>query len=158
MMKKLWLLIGIVICVFALTGVAEEHHEHDDDHGEEREVFDRNIRLDFRSVPQDEGDPGIFILTATPEFVTHVRAEGDGGEIVFEVFGEIELMDDGKFFVQFECHTFMHHKEGEAEFNVETGVILTPGKEVGVSRLGDKTLMIKASYEDDSSPEKGEDH
>ena len=147
-MKKFGLLVVVVMGAAVCTAIADDDHSHEERCCAEKEVFDRNIRLDFKSTPLEEGDAGIFIMTATPEFRTQIRMEGNDGEIVFEVFGEIELLDDGNFFVRFEAFTRVGHEGGEAEFNVETGVVLTAGKELGVSRLGDKVLTITASYVD----------
>lgn len=147
-MKRLWLFLGILVCAIAVAVVAAATSAEVEDQKEATKVLGRNIRLDFKAVPLEEGDNGIYIITASPEYETSIRLEGDDGKIDFEVSGEVKPLDDGSIFVLYEAHTILKDKEGEAEFSVSSGVILKPGQELGVSRMGDKTLMIRVSYVD----------
>lgn len=147
-MKRLWLCLGIIICAIAVAVVAADTSEEIEGQKEATKVLGKNIRLDFKAVPLEEGDKGIYIITASPEYETGIRLKGDNGKIVFEVSGKVNLLDDGSIFVRYDAHTILKDKKGEAEFSVSSGVILKPGQELGVSRMGDKTLMIRASFVD----------
>jgi len=142
-MKKLWLCLWMCLFV-AAVGFAEleedEYEAYDDE--EAVEVFDRNIRLDVQLRPLEEGDEGVFITTASSWYHTSVRYEGDEGAIEFQIGGHIELLDDGRVFLTYESYGLMAGEEEEAEFNMESSVLLTFGKSAEVARVGEKTLVI----------------
>ena len=145
-MKTRWFVISLLLCP-AFAVVAGEHQEKS--HGEyahELRVLDRNIKLVFQAIPLDPGDTELFIITASPHYEVDVRLEGDDGELFFGVSGEIELTDDGKIFVTYEAHMALSGDDGKAEFNSGGGAILKPGKPFGVAKIGEKTLVITASY------------
>ena len=152
-MKRFWLCLGIALCVMGGGIARAENHEEVPEH-KELQVLERNIKIEFKAVPLEKGDKGTYIVTAFPEFETGIRLEGPDGKIHFVVSGEVNLLEDGKIFVRFEAHTILREKKGEAEFNVRSGVILNPGEELGVSRMGDKTFMIRASYVDSKASSK----
>ncbi len=126
--------------------VEEEFEEEDD---EEIEVFDRNVRLDFKIVPLEGNDRGMFVVTAVPEYETGVSFRGKGHEVKAEIEGEIALRDDGRIFVFYDAHMAWEGNGGQANFHASSGVLLRPGRELEVSRFGEKTLVIKASYADE---------
>jgi hypothetical protein len=150
-MKKIWLCLVLLVSA-AVSVYAEDHREEHEERGEyeehhdEIEILERNVRLEFKTVPLEKGDQGVFIITASPEYEIGIRLEGDDGEFSFEASGEIELLDDGRIFVFYEAHTAMRGDDGELEFKTRAGVILKPGKQLGVSKIGNKTLMITATY------------
>ena len=145
-MKRLWLCVGILVC--GMTVAAADNPAEAQEQEEELEVLGRNIRLDFKAVPLEPGDNGIYIITASPEYETSIRLEGVDGKIFFEVSGEVRLLDDGRIFVRYEANTIINSNDQETEFGFRSSVILKPGQELGVSRMGDKTFMIRASYVD----------
>jgi len=158
-MRRTTMWTMIAICATALAvGRAEEH----DDEREEREeieerdieILERTVRLDFKAVPLEDGDEGVYIVTASSQYATAIRLGGDDGALEFEVSGEVRLLDDGRIFVRYEAHTFFEGEDGEAEFHVASGVVLKSGQELAVSRLGDKTLMIGATFVETKSPRK----
>jgi hypothetical protein len=105
----------------------------------------KNIRLDFKMIPLEEDDNGVFILTAGPEYRTSTRWDGEGTEIRFEVSGKITIREDGKLVVQYAAHLRFHTAEGKAEFRTASTVLLEAGKELAVAQMGEKTLMICAT-------------
>jgi len=108
----------------------------------------KNVRLDFKRVPLEEEDQGTFIITASPAFNTLTRFRGDFGEAEFEVSGKLKLLDDGRILLAYEAYTsFDGHEEEGAEFHVASTVILQSNKELQVARMGDKILVIRASFE-----------
>lgn len=146
-MKRLWLCVSVLVCAIAVAPAAEKP-EKATQRKQSSRILARNVRLDFKAVPLEEGDSGVYIITAAREYSTAVRLQGEEGELEFEVSGEVELLDDGRIFVRLQARALLNGDGEEAEFNVFSGVILKPGQELGVSRMGDKTLMIRASYVD----------
>lgn len=142
-MKTLWMGLGMCVLV-AVVGFAqlEEDDYEEYDCEEIVEMFDKNLRLDVRLLPLEEGDEGIFLTTAASWYHTSVRYEGKEGAIEFQIGGHIELLEDGRVFLAYESHVLMAGEGEEAEFNVESSVLLTLGKPSEVARLGEKTLVI----------------
>ena len=150
-MKRLWICMGILVCAIVIAVVATDASEEGEHHAkapEHLDRLDRNVRLDFQSVPLEEGDEGMYIVTASPEYETSVRVEGPDGRIAFKVGGQVRLLDDGGIFLRYETHAHLAGKGQEVEGHVRSSVILKGGQELPVSRVGDKTLMIRASYVD----------
>jgi len=58
------------------------------------------------------------------------------------------LDDKDNIFVIYEAHTIVEGKDGEAMFHLESGVLVKIGKEISLGKLGDKTLVLKATYLD----------
>jgi len=141
----------VLVCALAVTaasladdgvvGVAEELQS-----AEAVEVLGKNVRLDFRSAAADEDDKGLHIVTASPDYEAAVHMEGKEGEIDMKISGEVRLPADDKIFVSYNARTIIEGEEGIARFKVTGSVILKPGQELGVARMGDKTFMIKASF------------
>jgi len=126
-----------------------ERHEMDKCASEQDiAIFDKNIRLDFQAIPLDKDDKGTFIVTATSHFQLSVRLAGEGYSLIFNVSGNIMPLEDDKIFVIYEVHTIVEGKDGEAMFHLESGVLVKLGKDIALGTLGDKTLMLKASYLD----------
>jgi hypothetical protein len=148
-MKRLWLFVSIVICAIAVSAAEAYTIAEVKERKGELNVLERNIRLDFKAVPLEKGDKGTYIITASSEYEISIRLEGEDGKIYFHVSGEVKPLKDERIFVLYTAHTILNDKNGEAEFIVSSGVILKPGQEIGVSKIGDKTLMIRASYVDE---------
>ena len=125
----------------------EEEFEIDDER--EFEVFDRNVRLDFKIVPLEGNDRGMFVITAVPEYETGVSFRGEGHEVEVEIEGEIDLRDDGRIFVFYDAHMAWEGNNSQANFRASSGVLLRSGRELEVTRFGEKTLVIMASYVDE---------
>ena len=141
-------LLSLLFCCSAVFA-ADEDHSKDHDRQLKADILPRNVKLEFWHVPSEKEDKGTYLITAHHRFQTGIRLHGtDGGGIKFEVNGEVRLLDTGEIFVRFEAHTGGKDKKGQAEFSVAAGVRLKPGKEFGVSRMGDKTFMIRASLVD----------
>ena len=115
---------------------------------ETTEFLGKNIRLDFRRMPHDEKDQGVFIVTASPSFKTITSINGGNGEVEFQVSGRVELRDGGGILVTYEASMAFNGNGQGAKFRAASSVLLQPGQELGVSRMGDKTLVIRASYVD----------
>lgn len=105
----------------------------------------KNIRLDFKMMPLEDDDNGVFIITAGPGYRTSTHWDGEGNDIRFEVSGTITIRDDGKLVVKYDAHLLFHTGEGRAEFRTSSTVLLEAGKELTVAQMGEKTLMICAT-------------
>lgn len=127
----------------------EFEEEHDEEDDREFEIFDRNVRLDFKIVPLEGNDRGMFVITAVPEYETRVSFKREGQEVEVEIEGEIGLRDDGKILVFYNAHMAWEGNDSQANFHASSGVLLKPGRELEVSRFGEKTLVIRASYVDE---------
>jgi len=151
-MKNLWLGLGILTCAIMITTAAADAplrkawEVKPENAQAESKILGRNVRLDFQALPRDEGDNGIYLITATSDYVTSIQLEGDDNDITFKVSGQVQILDDGKIYVGFEAYTQLTGDEGKAEFYTKSGVILESGQALGVSRIGEKTLMITATY------------
>ena len=155
------LLCACMAGVFAVgTGLAdeeaceEEWHEERDE--ERREVFDCNIRIDFKVVPQKEDDEGVYLITATPWYLTFVEYEGDETEINFGVEGRVEPMGENRFFISCEVYLEYAGEEERAEFNVETSALVIAGRETELASLGEKRLVVCVEYAEPSAEERDE--
>ena len=151
-MKKVGMLIGVVLCAVVFAVIADDHwEEHKQECCEEMEVFDRNIRLDLNARSPEGDNPGLFIIVASSWFETNVMFEGEGGEMEFSVEGELELLDDGKIFLRFEAYSRTErdddvHDDSAAEFSAASSIILTSAEEQSIASLGEKTLIVKATF------------
>ena len=115
-------------------------------------MLDRNVRLDFEMVPEEEGAQSVFVVTASSRFEVNVSFKGQGAEMEFEASGEIALRDDGTIFVLHQTHVEFEGGEGRARFHVSSGVLLKPDEPLEVARMGDRTLVIVAAYIDQKKP------
>ena len=134
------------------SGLAMAEPEHDEDHedrAQELEQLERNVRLEFKLVPLDEGDQGVVVVVASPDFRTLTRYHNDEYEVLFVASGRLDLVDDEHIFLAYEAHVEFEGDGEEAEFVVTSSILLTPGKSTPAARMGDKTLMITAVYADD---------
>lgn len=146
--NRLFICVGVFILGAGLAIAEQELGAEVDDQQEHVESFGKNIRLDFMMVPLENDDKGVYIVTASPYYETSVQFEGDEGRVAFGVSGEVAIRDDGRIFVVYEATMQFKGHEGEGEFNASSSVILKLGQKVGVARMGDKTLTIRASYVD----------
>ncbi len=128
---------------------AEVEEEFEEDDEGEIEAFDRNVRLDFKIIPLEGNDRGMFVITAVPEYETSVFFKGEGHAVEVEIEGEIGLRDDGRIFVFYDANMAWEGNNAQANFHASSGVLLRPGRELEVSRFGEKTLVMKASYVDE---------
>lgn len=140
-MKRFCLTVGVLVCSLVLSGLADEGRERT--RFDVVAVFEHNIRLDFNTIPQTESAEGLFIVTATPEFESNTVLDGEKSDLNFAVHGRIDELEDERIFVQFGIHLFVGSEEGQAEFDVNSGVLLKPGQEMEVAQLGDRVLVIK---------------
>ena len=144
-MQRLLLCVSVIVIAFA--GAAEPETEVEDEGWEEGlENLERNVRLDFKAVPLEGDDRGVFVVTAARWYVTATRYEGNGFQIAFKVSGHIQIMDDGRMFLTCEGHMEFVGADEQAEFNVESSALLAPGEDFELASMGEKTLVVRASY------------
>ncbi len=161
-MRKVFIVVAGLLLVVSLVIAQEEPGEDFEDENDEIEeiddededdddfeTFGRNVRLDFKIIPLEGNDRGMFVITAVPEYRTSVAFSGEGHEAEVEIEGEIDLRDDGRIFVFYDAELTWEGNDGRAHFQASSGVLLHPGKALEVSRFGEKTLVIKASYIDE---------
>ena len=115
------------------------------------EFLGKNVRIEFKRMPRDENDQGVFIITASPAFATVTSMNGANGDVEFQVSGRVELRDGGGILVTYEASMAFNGNGQGAKFRAASSVLLQPGQELGVSRMGDKTLVIRASYVDSAA-------
>ena len=115
-------------------------------------MLDRNVRLDFELVPADADDQNVFVVTALSRFKIGVEFKGPGGAIEFETSGEILLRDDGRISVVHNTRVTFEGEQERGHFHVSSGILLRPGESLEVSRMGEKTLVIRASYVEEEKP------
>ena len=130
-----------------------EHREDRERHGEEEheeelEILARNVRLEFLVVPLEEGDRGSHIVTATPWYTTHTKIIGEEMILNFHAAGHVRIIEDNELFVTFEVEVEYEAPGTSAEFHVDSSARLIAGKELEIATMGDKTLVIRASYAD----------
>ena len=41
---------------------------------EETEILERNIRIEFKLLPLEDNDRGVYVITASPSYATHVES------------------------------------------------------------------------------------
>lgn len=147
-MKKAFVVMAAVLLILAVGRSEEEMGETVEGREDEFEVLDRNVRLDFKLVPEEEDDDPFFIVTAISGFQTRARFEGGEQRGERYVGGRVDFVEEDRLLVILEVEMGIAGEEGEAEFNVTCGVLLTPGEEREVASIGEKTLVVRASFAD----------
>lgn len=144
---KIWsLCVAVMVLAVGVEGADPETPTQVEGREEKAQVLERNIRLDFKMVPLEEDDRGVFLVTASSWYQTSTRFEGEGLQIEFEVSGHVRVVDGGRFFVTYEGHVEFSGEEQEAVFHVDSSALLRPGQELEVASMGEKTLVVCASY------------
>lgn len=113
---------------------------------EKPEPLARNVRIDFKTIPLADDDKGVFIITGSNQYETRTEFKGDGTRVRFGSFGTLRIQDTGRLFLTYHTHLQLEGPEGKASFYVEGGILLIPGKETELARMGDKILVVTASY------------
>ena len=72
----------------------------------------KNVRLDFRMVPDEPDDEPLFLITAVSKFRAHASFENDEGEFSFRVGGQIDVTEEGLLLVVYEAEMSMHGMAG----------------------------------------------
>ena len=147
-MKKALVVLAAVLLVLAVGRSDEEVVETVEGREQEIEVLDRNVRLDFKLVPEEEDDDPFFIVTAIAGFEMSARFEGEEGRAEFSIGGSVDFVEEDRLLVILEAELAFAGEEGEAEFGVVCGVLLVPGEEREVASMGDRTLVVRASFAD----------
>ena len=154
-MKRPWLwLLLVPLCCVAIVAHAEEdggeeYGEHEERVEEaETEILGQNVRLQFSMVPAEEDNAGLFVVTGGAWFEMTSFFQGVDGSMEYGVSGRAHWLEDGRLFVRFEARLSMQGEKEEGNFHCESGVVLVPGRELAVSRFGDKTLVVRADLID----------
>jgi hypothetical protein len=148
-MKKLLLYAGILGLVIGVATAGQETTEAAEAREEDLEILERNIRLEFKMVPLEEDDKGVFLVTASSWYHTSTRFEAEGVHVEFKVSGHVRVVEEDRWFITYKAHVEFSGENEEAEFHVDSSALLTPGQESEVARMGDKTLVISGSYTDE---------
>lgn len=151
MKHALVLLAAIALCAGALLG-QEAQSDAPKAGAEKPAMLDKNVRLDFEMVPADAADQSMFVVTALSRFKVSVEFKGPAGGMEFEARGDIVLRDDGRIAVVCETTVTFEGDQSRGHCHVSCGVILRSGEHLEVSRMGDKVLVIRASYVDQEQP------
>ena len=117
------------------------------------EMFQKNVRLDIWLIPLEDGDEGTFVITATPDFAAWVEFSNEAISITFKISGQIKITDDGRFFVEYKIATTFESPQGDGGFGTQSSAILEADQELSVSHIGEKTLVLRASFKLDEDKE-----
>ncbi len=153
-MKKVFIAIAVVMLTIGVARASEQPVETAQGKDNDVEVLDRNIRLDFRLVPEEENDKPAFIVTAVSTYETSARFKNEDKRVMLSVSGGVEKWEGNKILVLLNVELAFSGDEQEAEFYVSSGVLLEPGEECEVARMGERTLVVRASYPDKSESKK----
>lgn len=103
-----------------------------------------SIRVTFKLMPMDANEKDVFVVS-NGEFSTSREWKGDGSSFALEITGALELQPDGRLVMTFKAALHGEGPDGTGDFRVSTHLLLAPGKELEVARLGDKTLVVNFS-------------
>lgn len=117
------------------------------------EILEKNVRLDIWLIPLEDGDEGTFVITATPDFATWVEFSSEAISISFKISGAITIMGDGRFLVEYETTTTFDSPQGDGGFGTQSSALLEADQELSVSHIGEKTLVLRASFKLDEDKE-----
>jgi hypothetical protein len=107
------------------------------------------VRVDVKLIPIEDDDQKMYVTTASHQYSTWIEYESEFIEISFGISGKVLILDDGNIFVTYNASTTFSEEDSNGEFGSEGSAVLTPGKETEVAHVGEKTLVIKASYVQD---------
>ena len=99
-------------------------------------------------LPLEDNDRGVYVITASPSYATHVEFSEEDMRLALHVNGHIEVIDDNAFFVAYKVSVEYEGEEEEAEFHVKSSARLIAGQAFEAASMGEKTLVIRASYAD----------
>ena len=143
-------LASLAVVSLCLGTLFAQEEQTDDPKGRAAKpvMLDRNVRLDFEMVPADAENQSLFVVTALSRFKVGVEFKGPEGAMEIGASGEIVLRDDGRIFVSHQTVVTFEGEQSRGHFQVSSGVIVRPGEHLEVSRMGEKVLVIRATYVD----------
>lgn len=109
----------------------------------------RNVRLEFMVRPAEKDGQSVSILTAHPWFKTSGSLSGKSEDLKFAVSGGIGFTDAGDVLLMYDLKIEAGNKHGGGVFKANASVQLHSGQTLPVARMGDKTLLIRATILDD---------
>jgi hypothetical protein len=117
---------------------------------EEMPPLARPLKIVFRLEPKEEKDKPFWIVTATGRY--GVSASYQGGEQAFhiEVDGRARLVGE-KILLTYDAELGMKTKDGGGEIGAEGSAQVVPGKEKVLASLGDKSLVVLVTFEDEGN-------
>jgi hypothetical protein len=148
-MNRILIAAAVAVCTVCAAAGDDEPAGAPDADVRRPEALGRNVRLDFRLVPEEPDDRPTFVVTAVPGYRTRTRFENDMHEIVLAVSGGVELLSKDRILVSVDAEMAFHSEQADAEFHVSSGVLVTPGQDREVASMGERVLVIRASYPDE---------
>ena len=138
-MKKLIIFGTILMIAFCWCGTAIANDS-------DFTILENNVRLEFELTPLEDDDRPLFVITASSNYGTHTQFSGPDGSFIIKIRGKIKPMESGKIFILIGAEMDWEGDAEEAEFALQASVLAKPGEKMTVGRMGEKTLMVKASY------------
>jgi len=141
--------IGILLCASGVGAQNEKGAEQQllaGGSGGFGKALDRNIRLEFKIVPLEPENRGLWIVVASSVYRASAHFTQENSEIEFSVNGQIMPQDNGKILLGYECSMSLKGQGSGAQIKLGSSALLVPGVELPVGSVGDKTLVVKASF------------
>ena len=149
-MSKIITVITVALMLAVTVGVAQDksaltEEPHMDELG-------KNVRLEFAMVPEDGDDEPAFVVTAVSRFGTRISYKGDTERFELSANGKVGIKEDGKILVLMDVDMEYENENSgdEAEFSATCSALLTAGQPKKVASMGEKLLMVTATYPDDT--------
>jgi hypothetical protein len=114
----------------------------------EEEVGARTVKLSFKFEPQNPGDQPSTILCAGGRYGASVTFEAAGNTIQARIGGHLRMLNDKEVFVTFETEFGMRNNDGGGMMGAEGSARLLVGKERKLAIIGDRALVVTATFED----------
>jgi hypothetical protein len=108
----------------------------------------RNVRIDFKLLPEEDDAHPLFVVTAVPAYVTRIAFSNNDTEFEVDVSGEVTIRDDGKVHVSFNATLRFDGNDGEARMEALGAVVVGPGEELAAASMGERTLYVRVDFVD----------
>lgn len=112
------------------------------------EPLPRAVKIAFRFEPVEPTDKPLWVVVATPRYTVEVNYETKEIEAQIRVDGKVRVVDGGQLLVSYNAQVRFSNADGGAFFSSEGSARLTPGKEKMLTTVGERGLMVLATYDD----------
>lgn len=112
------------------------------------EIGARTVKLTFKFEPQNPGDHPSVILCAGGNYGVSVTFEAAGNTIQARIGGRLRVLNDQEVFLTFATEFGMRNNDGGGVMAAEGSARLALGKERKLAIIGDRSLVVTATFED----------
>ncbi len=112
------------------------------------EPLPRAMKIAFRFEPVEPDDRPLWVVVSTPRYIVEINYETKEIEAQIRVEGRVRAVE-GKFLVTYNAQVRFSNADGGAFFVSEGSARLTPGKERQVTTVGERSLMVLLTYDDE---------